>query len=249
MHVTIGTPMYGGYCQGSYMTSIMALNDLLTQHGHKMSIKTVYNESLIQRARNTIANKFLEDPSSDILLFIDADIKFNPVEIFNMLTLDKDIIGAVVPLRRINWEFVKIASPRIENPQSILNYVGYGNINFDPTDKLTVKSILENQPFKVERIGGAVLSMKKSVLEHMTTLCESYNPRNTKGIENVTYYDFFPVKIVDSNLLSEDFGFCHLATELGYDIYATATPKISHLGTFEFTGNLYDEYRLRYSNI
>jgi len=40
------------------------------------------------------------------LLFIDADIEFNPDDILNMINADHDIISGVCPKKIVNWERV-----------------------------------------------------------------------------------------------------------------------------------------------
>lgn len=58
----------------------------------------IYNESLIQRARNGIAKKFLEETKDDYLFFMDSDIVIlTPYAIDMLVEADKDIIaGAYV---------------------------------------------------------------------------------------------------------------------------------------------------------
>ena len=37
------------------------------------------------------------------LLFIDAEIAFNPESVFRMLDLDEDVVTGVYPRKQINW--------------------------------------------------------------------------------------------------------------------------------------------------
>jgi hypothetical protein len=243
MNIMIGTPMYGGVCYGNFMTSIFGLHEILVQNGHAMSLKFLYNESLIQRARNLIANSFLQDPDSDILLFIDADIEFDPVEVYEMLKLDKDIIGAVVPLKAINYEGVKLANFFRHNTVDLPYFGGYFNINYDIDE--VENDILAHRPFKVDRIGAAVLSIKKEVLKNMSTTCETFKPNSPLYHSTTRLFDFFPVKIENDQLMSEDYSFCNKAREIGYDVYATSYPIIGHSGTHQFKGNLNYEINLK----
>jgi hypothetical protein len=49
------------------------------------------NESLITRARNGMAYDFMQSDATH-LMFIDADITFDPKDIVRMIDADKDII-------------------------------------------------------------------------------------------------------------------------------------------------------------
>lgn len=234
--------MYGGMCHGTFMTSVFGLYNILLQNGHTMSMEFLYNESLIQRARNRIANRFLQNKDSDILLFLDSDIEFNPVEIYEMILLKKEIIGAVVPLKAIHYDHIKVASMMGKKNIDLPYFSGYFNINVEPE---TIKQdVLNNRPFKVDRIGTAVLAIHKTVLESMKDHVETYRENTPSRPNGPLFYDFFPVHIEDGQLMSEDFTFCNKARKLGYDIYATAYPLIGHSGTHQFNGNLTYEMNL-----
>jgi len=245
MHITLATPMYGGMCHGRFMTSVFELQKLLNENGHTLSMKFIYNESLIQRARNDLANNFLQDNETEVLLFIDADIHFTANDIYEMLLLDLDIVGAVVPLKSIHWENVKYAIDIGKEINQLPNFAGYFNINCDFTDKGIHNDIINNRPFEVDRIGAAVLSIKKNVFIDMSNHVDTYRTINPNGItEDIIKYDFFPVGVVDGIFMSEDFGFCEQVKRLGYRVYATTQPTIGHSGTFDFSGNLFHNVQL-----
>ena len=107
--ITVATPMYGGMCSGAYTRSLMALMENLKIKGHTPIYLDLSNESLINRARNTLTEMFLRTPS-DYLLFIDADQGFDHNAVIKMIEEDVDIIGAAVPMKAINWERVATAA-------------------------------------------------------------------------------------------------------------------------------------------
>jgi len=52
-------------------------------------------------------------------------------------------------------------------------------------------------------------------------------------------YEYFPVFIDEHELLlSEDFGFCKKARDLGIKIWAAPWVKLGHFGTYLFEGGL-----------
>jgi hypothetical protein len=59
MKIRIATPMYGGNAKSVYITSTTNLVNELTRAGHTVEQMSLTNESLITRARNTIAHSFL----------------------------------------------------------------------------------------------------------------------------------------------------------------------------------------------
>jgi hypothetical protein len=69
-----------------------------------------------------------------------------------------------------------------------------------------------------------------------------YKPDLRTGIENSqNAYDFFPVGIYKekdgvNRFLSEDYYFCRLAEECGFEIWTDLSTPITHLGSTEYHG-------------
>ena len=100
--------MYGGQCTGFYAQSLIQLNNLIKNSGNDCIMSFMFNESLITRARNALAHNFLKTDCTH-LMFIDADIRFNPADIPPMIEADKEIICGIYPKKEINWHTVKAA--------------------------------------------------------------------------------------------------------------------------------------------
>jgi hypothetical protein len=98
----IATPMYGGHCLGMYMKACLDLQGMCTQYGMENRFSFIFNESLITRARNYLVDEFLRSGYTH-MLFLDADIHFDPKDIIALMALDKDIIGAPYPKKSIKW--------------------------------------------------------------------------------------------------------------------------------------------------
>ena len=98
----VATPCYGGQCLGLYAKSCLDLQATCIQYGIECRFSFIFNESLITRARNYLVDEFLRSDCTH-LLFIDADICFNPQDVLALLALDKDISGGPYPKKSINW--------------------------------------------------------------------------------------------------------------------------------------------------
>ena len=66
------------------LVALAAVNKIEIQFG------TIGNESLITRARNTLVQLFMDGDYTH-LLFIDADLAFDPKAVLRMLEFDKDL--------------------------------------------------------------------------------------------------------------------------------------------------------------
>lgn len=94
--IFVATPMYGGSCFGTYLRSSIDLANLCRQYGISAQFYYLFNESLITRARNYLVDEFLRSDCNK-LMFIDADIEYDPNHVLMLAYLDRDIIGAPYP--------------------------------------------------------------------------------------------------------------------------------------------------------
>ena len=124
-HVVIGTPCYGGNVTHRYMMSMLNLQAACIAAGIKLSFRILSGDALITRARNIIVEEFLAEPGATHLLFIDADIGFTPEQVFRLLKTKHDVVGAVYPIKGINWERIKqhLATSPGATLAGSLNYV------------------------------------------------------------------------------------------------------------------------------
>jgi len=236
MKIFIATPMYGGMCTGQYTSSLLELVGSLGSLGHEVIYSKVYNESLITRARNTIANEFLAS-DCDHLLFIDADHGFKANEIIKMIDSDVDLIGAIYPMKSLNWDRI-VAAHELGN-KDLEKYSGYFSANLKTT-KDGKTTIVLDKPFEVENVATGMMLIKRNVFEKMIPNCKTYSPAKSNGIieHDKKVYEFFKTDIDEEGiLLSEDYYFCKKWQELGGKVYAAPWVQITHFGSYEFSGS------------
>ena len=157
----VPTPMYGGMANGMYMKSMMDLNTLCMKYGIECRSSFIFNESLITRARNYLTDEFLRAEEFTHLLFIDADIHFDPKDIIAMLALDKDVVGAPYPKKSIKWHNVKQAVQRHPDIDSSLLEKMVGDYVFNPAPGLEKFSVAE--PIEVLELGTGLMMVKREV--------------------------------------------------------------------------------------
>lgn len=240
-------PAYGGMMAG-YTAS--CLNDLVkdaTVNGLQIYPFFLFNESLITRARNYIVDEFLRSDCTH-LLFIDSDIVFRPIDVWEMaqvaLESDKDIVCGAYPKKNIAWEKVKravdkgIADKGKNHPDVLTNYTGDFVFSLEREGEYPM-----DKPFEVKESGTGFMLIRRDVFEKIAEANpdNSYIPDHPRtkdfdGSREITA--FFLDPLVNKRHLSEDYYFCMKAKELGLKVWLCPWIRLHHVGTYVFVGNL-----------
>lgn len=233
--IFIATPMYGGMCSAGYTESLLNAVMELVSKGYYIQYCSLINESLITRARNTLTEIFLQS-NCQYLLFIDADQTFKSSDIEKMYEEKKDILGAVVPMKSINWTSVREAV--LETKVDLALHTGQFNINpIDPSEKVDTTKV-----FEVKYVGTGMMLINRSVFDRLSNIVKKYkhNTSEVYGIKKGQYiHDFWNLTIDEQEeLLSEDYQFCKTWRDNGGKVHAVAYPEIVHFGTYGFSGKL-----------
>jgi hypothetical protein len=238
-HIIIGTPCYGGNVTQHYMISAIKLKDAARERGIAVSFNLLGGDALITRARNIVTAQFLAEETATHLLFIDADIGYEPEQVFALLEADKDVVGAAYPVKRMDWELIeRAAKAGVPNLSSgILNYV----VEFLEPDQIqAVKGFA-----RCRYLGNGFLMIKRRVFPRMAA---HYPETQFKGLQltrnfelsedsRFAYFDC----IIDPETgayLSEDYTFCKRWVDMGGEIWVDLNSKLTHVGPFSFHGNL-----------
>ena len=236
MRLFIATPMYGGMAHGSYILALLELVALLRSHGIEAEYDIVMSESLITRARNNLAASFLSRTQCTHMLFLDADIGFNPADVLLMLRAGKELSGGAYAKKGMNWHNVAAAARAHPDmaPEELHRLLGFYVINFLPG----TKTIHLDEPTEVQDLGTGLMLIQRSVFER---LAEAYPERQYKPEpgSNRTITAFFDTMIDEGGqYLSEDFLFCQLWRALGGKVWLCPWVRTTHAGTYAFRGDL-----------
>ena len=113
--IYIGTPCYGGMTFAGYTSSLLQTQAYLRSLEPPILMETCFltNESLITRGRNTVVAKFMKQKQMSHLLFIDADISWQPQTVEKIWKADKDIVGAAYPKKGLQFEKLDTVIPEL----------------------------------------------------------------------------------------------------------------------------------------
>lgn len=215
VHIHFGIPCYGGMISEPTMTSFLRFILLAQQAGLNWSLDTMVNESLITRGRNNLMAKMMTNKSATHFMFIDADIRFQPDSILQMIACDKEVIGGLYPKKALPVSYV---------------------INLKPETKI------QGDIFTVDTMGTGFLLFKRNVYEKLCSAHPETKYVDDVGLGKQyepTMFAIFDVAIDErGHYLSEDWLFCRRWQKLGGEIWAHSKVLLNHVGHYEFQGDL-----------
>jgi len=249
----IATPCYGGMITADYFKSCLQLAALASTKKIELQFGTIGNESLVTRARNTLVQLFMDGDYTH-LMFIDADISFDPESIFRMLDLDKEVVTGVYPRKTIDWTkaIKKVKNnPNISEEELHSASLQY-NLNVTEPDKIKVEKGF------IEVLDGATgfMLIKRNVFKKMAlaypdlkfTSDQHLNDPHDKRFDyhdtsnwNYAFFDTM-IEPETKRYLSEDYAFCRLWQKIGGKIYADIISGMTHMGNYSFKGNVATQF-------
>jgi len=246
----VGTPMYGGNCSGLFTKSCNDLAMLCTKAGIDVRFYYLFNESLVQRARNYVVDEFLRSDCTH-MIFIDSDIHFNAKDVLALLGLavhdpeNYQIMTGPYPKKTIAWEKVQVASQKgraDENPFHLENYTS--DFVFNPVKGMKGEFRL-NEPIEVSEAGTGFMLIGRDVLDKYRDAYPElrYKPdhvrtENFDGSREITAYFDCIIDPESKRYLSEDYFFCRKAREAGIKVWMCPWMNLNHVGTYIFKGNM-----------
>jgi len=242
----LALPAYGGQVTTVFMESLLRFSELARSQGIGVTLKILSQESLIPRGRNTLVAEFLGRPELTHLLFIDADIGFDPRGILRMLAFDKPLIGGAYAKKGIDWGRVRAAAlsgkPATALAQAGLDYAH----NLVDEDLAVTDRIPVTQGFvRVSKCGTGILLIRRDVLTTMAAQYPELRYENDiPGYDNAhtrhNFWGFFDTlhHPVTRRYLSEDYAFCHRWTQgCGGEIWMDVESVVTHHGSYSYRGS------------
>jgi len=241
--IFIATPCFGGMVSQNYMLSVIRFMGYAKTAEFEVGLTMMGCDALISRARSALVAAFLDNAAATHLLFVDADISFEPQQVERLLRFDKDFTGALYPLKSMDWDL--IPQRCVERGESVrqaaLSYVG----TFCPEGEGKQEGDFATGIYA----GGGFQLIRRSALERMIAAYpETHFKRvhdlpmsgsRRDAVQSSNLFALFDC-IIDSETgayLSEDYSFCLRWRKIGGEIWIDAASKLTHSGSYEFAGD------------
>ena len=252
LSVVILTPCYGSQCFVNYISSLLNTMSLFTKLGLKLRVEFCKNDSLVSRARNNLIAKAMHDKETTHMIFIDADITWNPVDIIKLILADKNIVGGVYPIKNYDWS--KLVNPDKDTVKEWIDKKNGSQLSTTMSDQDMVQhrlmrynlnyigNTLEivNNLTKVRHLATGFMMIRRDTIEKMGRAFPSTKYTDDVGFlhgsENEYAFALFDCGVEDGHYCSEDWLFCSRWSKMGGDVWIDVTINLNHSGVEDFKG-------------
>lgn len=236
--IHIGTPCYGGLVTQGYMQSVIQLMQHAALRSIQLSLGLLGYDALITRSRNTLAAQFLSIPAATHLLFIDADISFDPAVLDRMLAFDVDLVAGMYPLKANNWDraaLARLGSGSEPAATAPLIYVGQP---CEGTEREARDGFVTGV-----YAGTGFMLIRRNVIERMITAYPETRYGSIQAfpapkVAASSQYALFDCMIdqASGTYLSEDYAFCRRWRAIGGKLWLDTQSSLTHTGPADFIG-------------
>lgn len=203
------------------MGSMVEFARMAPQYGVQFAMSTISGCSVVSRARNLLVDDFLQT-DCDTLMFIDADMTFDPNDVIRLLAFSggptKNIVGGTGVARKKEKTF-------------------HLNLDTDKDGNLLMDAM---GLARAKQMGTGFMMVQRKVFE---TLIERHPEwRFLDVASGRTIYSLFDFKSTPEGYIGEDYNFCDRARADGFQVWVDPTIHLGHMGVIEYEGTFGEDY-------
>lgn len=211
MRLFIAIPGYTGATVPEFDKSLRETIKILPLEIEFGGIDALVGCCYLPVARNKLCRKFIES-DCDTMLFLDADISWNPKQLVEMLKVDEDIVAGLYRYKVDREEYPVLLSCDEDNGK---------------------RPIVENGLIMAYGVPTGCLKIKRSVFERLIAHYGEdleIDEFNDKLEDEFCYWNFFDCEKIGRRWIGEDYNFCRKWTEIGGKIWVYPDITIGHHG-------------------
>lgn len=209
----ISIPAYDGRIPVETAVQMCSAVSTLQKAGVAVDIQWGAQSALIDLCRNRLVKKFLQESTTQKLLFLDSDIIFKAMDLVQLYSWSNHypIVGATYPLRKEPVKF-------------FINHV-------DGCFETNEDGLIE-----VGGFGAGFVIIDRSVFEKMDQFVEQIETSEGEVLKR-----YFDIRVVNGKYLGEDISFYRRwIEECDGSVFIDPTINLKHVGNKEFDAKLID---------
>ena len=194
--------------------SVARLSQMVGEHGIHIAIGSVCGCSVVSKARNLLVDQFLKSDCTD-LLFIDADINFEPDDALRLLawTTNYGVAAGVPRTRKPSGAYI-ITMDGDKDNHLIMDSMGC---------------------VKTKRVATEFMMVQRQVFETLRDAHPEWQYHDDGSGEKL--HAFFDFLVTPEGYVGEDFLFCDRVHAHGFEVWVDPMIKLGHMGVMEYHGD------------
>lgn len=233
--INIATPSHADQFCGEYVTSLYSLLTLGGRQGLNFSFSRLNYSDIVVSRNAMLSNWYFNKLDCQHILFLDDDMGFEAQLIFEMLGLNKPVVGTLYPKRSIDLQALHAARD-LPFEQAVARASSFvGHVRTPP-----------------ERIGGfrrmewcgtgVFLVSRKCVDEMVAKMPELVVPNRLPVLDDKVdrLVQAFNKITENGREYSEDASFCKRWVQCGGEVWAAEHRTIRHVGRMKFESKFSD---------
>jgi hypothetical protein len=242
MKLFVATPAYGETVYTPYLRSMLQLQRALLKRGDTMThVAISYAE--VSEARNFLLTQWYDKSDASHILFVDADMGFDQQLVFDMLALNKPVVGTIYPRRQLDLPRLAQAAGGGGKAEEAIARGHDFILRALPAGKgRRQKGFME-----VAGVGAGLLLVSRACIAQMLKKLPALDDKSAKKFSPLArdldrlIRAFDPLTLPGGARLSEDYAFCHRwQQECGGEIWARFDKAITHVGPYHFSASYAD---------
>ena len=200
--VCLATTAYDGVA-ASYAFSIQRSREALMQVGIQSAYFLLSGNCHVDDARNTVVQEFLLTDCTD-LVFLDADVSWDPESLIELCQYDCDVVGGVYPYKRAGMENAMPVRPLLSDAAKM----GDGLV-------------------EVEGLPTGFMRIRRHVLERLAADAPSHWGEHEKRTQVPIVFE----RTLEGGIRwGGDLNFCRKWRAMGGKVFAAAEMRLGHSG-------------------
>jgi hypothetical protein len=242
-YLIVGTPCYGRQVTDLYAASLLKLLLACRQRGIHLGVQMAGSDALITRARQNVVAHFLGVEAATHLLFVDADIGFEPEQAFRLMDFSAAMTAGIYPIKRMDWAKIaaSVQAGRAPIESASLTYT----VEFENERPADVRDGF----VRVSYAGTGFLMIRRDALlammDHYPELRYTRDHKPDDELSGSPWRCALFNCMIDEETgtyLSEDFSFCRRWTAMGGEIWADTRSRLTHIGAVNFAGDVATQF-------
>ena len=233
--ITVATPAFGEMFYTPYVQSVLKLQNALHQRKWSMLYSSI-GYAYVGDARNYLLTQWFDKSDATHLLFVDADMGFEPQLILDMIEFNKPVTGVIYTKRQIDLKkLAALAAKGETEAYAIARAHNFIVRHLQGRPPRRIRGFME-----VAACGTGIMLIQRSAIATMLKTLPDINDTDAKrtcplAVKLDRMIRAFDIATVNGVPLLDDFAFCHRwQTLCKGELWARMDQSVTHIGLHKF---------------